>query len=552
MHFQTNSLATRASLAVFTISLLVVVALSTFQLIYDYHDQVDQVGEQIEGLQASVLSIVSRSLWTYDQDQLRSILLGLKTLPYVSYAAIGSEDGLIMSQGEKPKISISRKGNIISPAPPHEVIGQLIIEAEQQTIIDNLWRKAKTILVTNFILIMLISGIIILIFQYRVTKPLIELSEYASKIQMNSLSNTIDPKMLQEEHEVGRVYRAIDTMQRNIQKDFQTILIAEAELEKYKDNLEKLVQERTEKLIQTTKNLVDSSRKAGMAEVAIGVLHNIGNALTGANVKVQNLHQTFQNEAPTGHLEQLLKLLKQEESRLGDFLTHDDRGKKVLPYLEVISQELIDQHNAHKQMITLLRKDLSTVSQLISKQQSHAKFTGTVENLLLAECVEDVLALQAYEIDKYHVKVQRDYQPSITLSSDRHKVLQILTNLISNAIQAMHKNQEPKVMFIKVSKEGEQVVFSVSDNGIGITEEQMSHMFRYGYTTKKSGHGFGLHSCSIDAKILGGTLNCVSEGRGKGATFTLMMPIETVKGMSPSDEEILNELGHPPSEVLSA
>jgi signal transduction histidine kinase len=552
MSFRTTSLATRASLAVFIISLFVVIALSAFQLIYDYNEEVEQVNHQIEALEASVISIVSRSLWTYDQDQLRSILLGLKTLPYVSYAAISSDDGLIMSQGERPTIPISQTARITSPAAPYEVIGELVIEAEKQLIINNLWRRAKSILLTNFVLIMLISGIIILIFQFRVTKPLIELSEYASKIQMNSLSNSIDPKRLQDEHEVGRVYRAIDTMQRNIQKDFQTILEAEAELEKYKNNLEKLVQERTEKLIQTTKNLVESSRKAGMAEVAIGVLHNIGNALTGANVKVQNLHHSFQNETPVGHLQDLLKLLKEQEPHLGEFLTKDDRGRKVLPFLEVISQELHDQHEDHKQSITLLRKDLSTVSQLIAKQQSHAKFTGTVENILLADCAEDVLALQSYEMDKYHVKVERIFQPSVTLSSDRHKVLQILTNLISNAIQAMHQNQGPRLLSIKVFRDGDQVGISVTDNGIGITEEQMIHMFRYGYTTKKSGHGFGLHSCSIDAKILGGTLSCSSEGRGKGSTFTLMLPLENKTRSTPSDAEILGEIENPPGEFQSA
>jgi hypothetical protein len=180
MPFRTSSLATRASLAVFTISLFVVIVVSAFQLINDYNEELDQVNKQIEALEASILSIVSRSLWTYDQDQLRSILLGLKTLPYVSYAAIRSDDGLIINQGERPQVAIPKKINITSPASPSEVIGEPIIEAEKQQIIDNLWRRAKSILLTNFLLIMLISAIIILIFQFRVTKPLIELSEYAS------------------------------------------------------------------------------------------------------------------------------------------------------------------------------------------------------------------------------------------------------------------------------------------------------------------------------------------------------------------------------------
>ncbi len=118
MHFQTNSLATQASLAVFSISLLGVIALSTIQLLYDYDDEVDKVTSQFESLESSVLSIVRCSLWTYDQDQLRSILLGLKTLPYISYVAIANQGNVIMSQGEKPKSPISRRDDIHSPAAP--------------------------------------------------------------------------------------------------------------------------------------------------------------------------------------------------------------------------------------------------------------------------------------------------------------------------------------------------------------------------------------------------------------------------------------------------
>jgi signal transduction histidine kinase len=148
--------------------------------------------------------------------------------------------------------------------------------------------------------------------------------------------------------------------------------------------------------------------------------------------------------------------------------------------------------------------------------------------------------------------VQKVYQLSVTLSSDRHKVLQILTNLLSNAIQAMHQNQGQRLITIKVFRAGSELVLSVNDNGIGITDEQMQHMFRYGYTTKKSGHGFGLHSCSIDAKILGGTLSCASEGPGKGSTFTLTLPIESSKSGIASDKKILGELETPPNALLNA
>jgi signal transduction histidine kinase len=550
LRFHRNSLATQASLAVVLLSLVLVVLATAWQLHSDYRQEVARTEQQISSLESSVVNVITRSLWIYDNDQLRIIVEGMKTLPYVSYAAIHSEEGLLIERGQPAKDKIGRSVLVYPPGKTRSPLGRLTIESDRSLIRDIVFQRAQSILWTNFILIMLIACVSTLIFHTKVSKPLIGLSQHALQIQMNSQSNPISPCLLQEEHELGQVYRAIDTMQRNIQRDFQTILHAESELEVYRKNLEKLVKERTDKLIQTTKNLVDSSRKAGMAEVAIGVLHNIGNALTGANVKVQNLSVLFQNESTLPHLKNIVELLKEQGPDLSRFLSEDERGQKVLPFLEVLTEELHLQHENSRQIITLLRRDLSTVSQLISKQQSHAKFTGLIEKVIV-ECIEDILSLQAHEIDKYGVKIQKHFQPGITLTTDRHKLLQILTNLVSNAIQATHKNKEERKLLITLNQQSEQIIFSVTDNGIGISNDQMDKIFRYGYTTKKSGHGFGLHSCSIDAKLLGGNLTCQSAGLGQGACFTLTLPLNGNLRTSNPDEELLQDLQGEPHHQAS-
>lgn len=524
MLFHRKSLATRASLAVFFLSLVVVILVSFWQLLAEYRKELRQVEQQMVSLEISVANVVSRSLWMYDEEQLQTMLRGLHTLPYVNYARIESVDGLLIEEGQRPDDKVVRSIDIFAPNSPMTPIGSLSIESDRDAVRVDVFRRIQSIFWSNFVLIMLISGITILIFQLQVSRPLIALSQHASQIQMNSLGDVIDPAKLAEEHELGQVYRAIDTMQRNIRSDFQTILQAEAEVESYKQNLERLVEERTEKLIQTTKDLVDTSRRAGMAEVAIGVLHNIGNALTGANVKVQNLNDIFQNEDSVVHLRNLVELLREQGESLPDFLRHDERGAKILPFLEAVTAELSQQNENVRNSVALLRKDLGNVSQIISKQQSHAKFTGLVENLLYAECIEDVLSLRSFEIDRFKVIVQKFYQTGITLSTDRHKLLQIIINLISNAVQAMQQNTGSRVLTLRLQRIGERILFSVQDNGIGISEEEMQQIFRYGYTTKKTGHGFGLHSCSLDAKLMGGQLSCSSDGRNKGATFVLDLP----------------------------
>jgi sensor histidine kinase regulating citrate/malate metabolism len=112
---------------------------------------------------------------------------------------------------------------------------------------------------------------------------------------------------------------------------------------------------------------------------------------------------------------------------------------------------------------------------------------------------------------------------------DRHKVLQILTNLISNAIYALSKstNQE-KILALSVNefKQG-HIRIEVRDNGIGIPAENMPRIFEHGFTTKEKGHGFGLHSTALSINELNGSIVVHSDGPGKGALFTIELPFKT-------------------------
>lgn len=337
---------------------------------------------------------------------------------------------------------------------------------------------------------------------------------------------------------LGKIFRnkqGVATDMFGVTQDITEFKKVQDEITGMNSLLEKRVAERTEKLKLATRKLIESSRKAGMAEVAIGVLHNIGNALTSVSIKVQNLHQDYLNDSAAQHLQDLVVFLKLKGDDLGEFICHDTRGRHILPYLDTINEEVSRELQAHRRLIAQLLKDLHLVSQLIAKQQSTAKFTGVVENVRIQECLDDVLSIQTYDCEKYKIQLERTLPPNLALSTDRYKLLQILSNLINNAIQAMFANEGPRILSLCVLDLSDSVEIQVKDNGIGISPEQMTHMFRYGYTTKQSGHGFGLHSCSIDARLLGGSLSCVSDGVGRGATFVLQLPKRT-EG-SPDDLE---------------
>src|SRR5260370_11071123 len=84
-----------------------------------------------------------------------------------------------------------------------------------------------------------------------------------------------------------------------------------------------------------------------------------------------------------------------------------------------------------------------------------------------------------------------------------------------------------KLMRLRLERKNERfVAISVIDDGVGIAPENLTRIFAHGFTTRKTGHGFGLHSGALAAKELGGALNAASNRPGEGARFTLQLPIE--------------------------
>jgi signal transduction histidine kinase len=159
-------------------------------------------------------------------------------------------------------------------------------------------------------------------------------------------------------------------------------------------------------------------------------------------------------------------------------------------------------------------------------QLTYARVGAMSEELLLASLVEDALRLNAAALDRHGISVILEFGETPPLSVDRHKVLQILVNLIRNAKHAMDEPAaQGKQMTLRISHESSTARISVADEGVGIPAENLARIFEHGFTTRKEGHGFGLHSAALAAKELGGSLTAHSDGAGKGAIFTLSLPL---------------------------
>jgi signal transduction histidine kinase len=220
-------------------------------------------------------------------------------------------------------------------------------------------------------------------------------------------------------------------------------------------------------------------------------------------------------------------LLKEHEPDLGGFFDSNPKGRQLPVYMSDLARQLARDQSVAIEELTSLTKHIDHIKQIVAMQQSYAKVSGVTTSENVIELVEDALRMNEAALDRHGVRLVREYrEPLPKITVDRHKVMQILLNLIRNAKYACDDSQsENKELRVRIIHSAQRLQIAVIDNGIGIPAENFALIFRHGFTTRKSGHGFGLHSGALAAKELGGELRFSSDGPGKGATFTLDLPV---------------------------
>ena len=285
-----------------------------------------------------------------------------------------------------------------------------------------------------------------------------------------------------------------------------------------------------EELESLNRRLLESSRQAGMAEVATGVLHNVGNVLNSVNVSSTLICDQVRNSR-AARLRDVVLLLNKNSADLGNFITNDPKGKIIPGYLTSLSERLAAEQQDLLKELELLIKNVEHIKEIVAMQQNYARVSGIIESLSVRALVEDALQMNAAALARHGILVVRDFHEVPVISVDKHKVLQILVNLIRNAkyaIDAAARREKRLSVAIKVNDK-QMIEITVSDNGIGIAPENLTRIFSHGFTTKRDGHGFGLHSGALAAKEMGGSLSAFSDGAGKGATFVLLLPVNAQK-----------------------
>jgi signal transduction histidine kinase len=276
---------------------------------------------------------------------------------------------------------------------------------------------------------------------------------------------------------------------------------------------------------QGHKELVTASRQAGMAEVATSVLHNVGNVLNSINVSASLIDDRL-SRSRVHNIAKALALFREHRDDLPRFLTQDPKGKMLPGYLETLGDHLVAEQADMLRETRNLARNVEHVKEIVAMQQNYARLCGVSETLQAADLVEDAIRLNLGAFERHHVTIIREFEAVPSVMVEKHKVLQILVNLMRNAKYAMDEQAPPeKQLRVRIESNSKgRVVISLRDNGVGIPAENLTRIFAHGFTTKRDGHGFGLHSGALAAKEMGGELTAHSEGPGKGATFRLELP----------------------------
>jgi signal transduction histidine kinase len=452
-----------------------------------------------------------------DQQAAQEVLGALKSRPQVVAVSIrlpdgsdwvhwGSElanwEGRVRARGLQEARSEGIKGGDYHVEQPiqnkTEMLGTLHLWAN----FNNTYRDLVYFYALALALVLLGSFLVAILMSARlqgfISEPILELAAVAREIaEEKNYAVRAEP---QGQDEVGELTRAFNEMLGQIQ-------------------------ERAHEVDKLHKELLDASRQAGMAEVASGVLHNVGNVLNSVNVSSAVVSERV-TKIDVVSLRDACALFKEHIAELPTYLTTDPQGRQLPEFLGLLAEEMASEQNIVLKELESLRKNIDHIKEIVAMQQDYAKVSGFIEILPVAPLVEDALRLNAGALTRHKIEVVREYDEVPPLSVDKHRVLQILVNLIRNAKYALdERGHSDKRLTIRIGRnERNCIKIDVSDNGIGIPAENLPLIFRHGFTTRRDGHGFGLHSGALAAQEMGGSLRVYSEGPGHGATFTLELP----------------------------
>ena len=461
-----------------------------------------------------------------NDDDARELLTALRAKPHIIGAEITVADGTpLASIGHThryhdanllPDPGFREDGFDLLYVEPiildRERIGTLFLHADYAGQAAQLQRVFVGTLVTILAISFLVAVLVSWKLERVILGPIQHLADTARRIASKNDYSVRAPKVVDDE--VGSFTDSFNSMLDQIQTRDTALLHEIAERKRAEQELHSAQQQ-----------LMDASRQAGMAEIATGVLHNVGNVLNSVNVSVTLISERL-GPTKTENLVKAVTLLRATNGNLADFLAHDPKGRLLPGYLTDLGEHLDSERRTARDELDRLTKNIEHIKEIVAMQQTYARVSGVVETLPVDGLVEDALRLNIASLDRHGVTVVRDFAPVPPTAVDKHKALQILINILRNATLDMDEGGSgKKLLTIAIAQTDDRTIaIRFTDTGVGIPAENLTRIFSHGFTTRKNGHGFGLHSAALAAQQMDGRLLAQSASPGRGATFILELP----------------------------
>ena len=290
----------------------------------------------------------------------------------------------------------------------------------------------------------------------------------------------------------------------------------------------RIIRKKTKQLTDTQKELLSTARRAGMAEIATSVLHNIGNVLNPAITSAIVIEEIL-NGSKINTFHKLTELIEKNTNNFASYVANDPKGKQIPEFLTQLDKALLEEYKNISEKVKILSNSHEHIRQTIALQQSYAGISGVKEPIVPSILVQDAMQFLGTSFKRHDIELIIENESLIPeVNIEKHKVMQIMVNLLKNARDAL-KTTKPGERRLKIrfeKNDNKDMLIQIIDNGIGISKQNLKKIFNFGFTTKNEGHGFGLHGCANIAKEMGGSLNAYSQGEEHGTTFNLTLPID--------------------------
>jgi len=281
----------------------------------------------------------------------------------------------------------------------------------------------------------------------------------------------------------------------------------------------------TTELERTQNDLIEVAHKAGMADIAISVLHNVGNVLNSV-ICSSSIIESALKKSSISDLVKANELLRQHKDDFDTFIRENPKGKKLLEYYLILGDKLINEKKSLEQEMTRVIEKAKVIERIVKNQQELTYTEALIVSFDFAEVIDETLTIQNKTLQKNKIQIVKDIAPNINIMGTRAKIIYIFSQLIDNAIDAIvdFNTDDRKIKITATQQDGKCIVL-FNDTGLGIPDSLKNKIFIHGFTTKPYKNGFGLHTCANYINEMNGTIKVPENKPKEGATFILTFKI---------------------------